>query len=119
MFRYEVLDLGPGCQFEEVSVGHDDFVEGLAIVVGVALQSPLGGGFAAVGRDGSLGEHIAKIQKGVGLAALGTAVQTDDSHGMFGIRVIGSRCARRRVGCHAGGHGTTDMALLSGHYSPP
>ena len=131
MLGYEVLDLGPGGGLEEVGVGHDDFVQGVAVVVGVAFQRPFGGGFAAVGGDGDggvvvleigdiglndflvvtagadadddavhseshalvfvyglfvqcrggFGEHVAQGQQGVGLAALGTAVQTDDSHG--------------------------------------
>ena len=55
MLRHEVLDLRPGCGFEEVGVGHDDFVQGVVVVVGVAFQRPLGGGFAAVGRDGDGG----------------------------------------------------------------
>ena len=51
MLRHEVLNLGPGCGFEEVGVGHDDFVQDVAVVVGVAFQRPLGGGFASVGSD--------------------------------------------------------------------
>ena len=40
-------------------------------------------------RRGALGEHIAEGQKGVGLAALGMAVQTDDSHGVgVGLKVV-------------------------------
>lgn len=139
MFGHEVLDLGPGCQFEEVGVGHDDFFQGMGVGVGVAFQRPLGGGFAAVGGDGDgdvvaleigdvglddflvvtagadgdegavhiegqafvgtdgffvqrrggFGEHVAQGQQGVGLAALGTAVQTDDSHGVgVGLKVV-------------------------------
>lgn len=55
MFGYEVLDLGPGGGVEEVGVGHDDFFQGVVVVVGVAFQRPLGGGFAAVGGDGDGG----------------------------------------------------------------
>ena len=61
--------------------------------------------------DGALGEHVAQGQKGVGLAALGTAVQTDDSHGRFGIWNMVSRGARRRAECHVNGHGTTTRPL--------
>ena len=55
MFGHEALDSGPGCGFEEVGVGHHDFVQGVAVVVGVAFQRPFGGGFAAVGGDGDGG----------------------------------------------------------------
>ena len=55
MFGYEVLDLGPGCGFEEVGVGHDDFFQGVGVDVGVVFQRPFGGGFAAVGSDGDGG----------------------------------------------------------------
>ena len=161
MFGYEVLDLGPGCGFEEVGVGHDDFVQGVVVVVGVAFQRPFGGGFAAVGRDGdggvvaleigdivpddflvvaagadanddavhveghafvlidghfiqrrgALGEHVAEGQKGVGLAALGTTVQADDSHGRFGILNMVSRGARLSAESHVNGRGTTTRPL--------
>ena len=161
MFAYEVLDLSPGGGVEEVGVGHDDFVQGVAVVVGVAFQRPFGGGFAAVGGDGDggvlaleigdvglddflvvtasadadddavhseghalvgatgffvqcrggFGEHVAQGQQGVGLAALGTAVQTDDSHGRFGIWNMVSRGARRSAESHVNGHGTTTRPL--------
>lgn len=55
MFGYEVLGLGPGGRVEEVGVGHDDFVQGVGVGVGVAFQRPFGGGFAAVGGDGDGG----------------------------------------------------------------
>ena len=160
MFGYEVLDLGPGGGFEEVGVGHDDFVQGVAVVVGVAFQRPLGGGFAAVGGDGdgdvlaleiadvglddflvvtagadadddavhseghafvgalaffvlydgALGEHVAQGQQGVGLATLGTTVQTNDSHGELGVKAV-SRGARRRAESHVNGRGTTTRPL--------
>ena len=55
MFGYEVLGLGPGGGIEEVGVGHDNSVQGVAVVVGVAFQRPFGGGFAAVGGDGDGG----------------------------------------------------------------
>ena len=161
MFGHEVLNLGPCCGFEEVGVGHDDFVQGVVVVVGVAFQRPLGGGFAAVGRDGdggvvaleigdvflddffvvaagadgdkgavdieghafvlidghfvqrrgALGEHFAEGQKGVGLAALWAAVQTDDSHGRLGVR---KRCRAARDGVLRAT--SMDMALLSWRY---
>ena len=148
MFGYEVLDLAPGCRVEEVGVGHDDFVQGVVVVVGVAFHRPLGGGFAAVGRDsdggvvaleigdvglddflvvtagadadddavhseghafvgalaffvlydGALGENVAQGQQRVGLAALRPAVQTDDSHGGFGIWDLEYGVALRATG---------------------
>ena len=161
MFRHEVLNFGPGGEFEVVGVGHDDFGQSVVVVVGVAFQRPLGGGFAAIGRDGdsgvvvfeigdiflddflvvaagadanddavhveghafvlidghfiqrrgALGEHVAEGQKGVGLAALGAAVQADDSHGRFGIWNMVSRGVRRSAESHVNGHGTTTRPL--------
>ena len=61
MFGYEVLDLGPGCGFEEVGVGHDDFFQGVGVDVGVVFQRPFGGGFAAVGSDDDGGVVVLEI----------------------------------------------------------
>ena len=95
-------------------VGLDDF---LAVTAGAdadddAVHSESHAFVGAAGffvqRRGGFGEHVAEGQQGVGLAALGTAVQTDDSHGRFGIWNMVSRGARRSAECHVNGHGTTN-----------
>ena len=72
-----------------------------------------------VQRRGGFGEHVAEGQQGVGLAALGTAVQTDDSHGRFGIwngdLGFGIWCRAARDGVLRAM--SMDMALLRGRYS--
>ena len=116
---------GDVVELEIGDVGLDDFLvvtagaDGDEGAVNIEGHTFVGTADFFVQCRGGFGEHVAQGQQGVGLAALGTAVQTDDSHGRFGIwngdLGFGIWCRAARDGVLRAM--SMDMALLRGRYS--